>query len=140
MAEKKIYFLLIVGQDLPLPLPELNPKMSGGGGGIMAPLKPLYFDKSPNWPNLKILHYKEAICKGFESKNVMPDCLKPRRVTKNVDIWPNNMTLLTDEDLYSKNFRVKKIYILAKDIDSVRKLEIKAKKFRLEKGKFFGLP
>ena len=38
------------------------------------------------------------------------------------------MTLHTDKDLKSKNFRVKKVYILAKDIDLKRKFEIKAKK------------
>ena len=38
------------------------------------------------------------------------------------------MTLRTDKDLKSKNFKRKKVYILAKDIHSKRKLEIKAKK------------
>ena len=38
------------------------------------------------------------------------------------------MILHTDKDLKSKNVRGKKIYILAKDIDSERKFEIKAKK------------
>ena len=38
------------------------------------------------------------------------------------------MTLRTDKDLKSKNVRGKKVYILAKDIDSKRKFEIKAKK------------
>ena len=38
------------------------------------------------------------------------------------------MTLRTDKDLKSKNVSGKKIYILAKDIDSKRKFEIKAKK------------
>ena len=47
------------------------------------------------------------------------------------------MTLCTDKDLKSKNFRGKKVYILAKDIDSKRKFEIKAKKNRLEKGLFW---
>ena len=50
------------------------------------------------------------------------------------------MTLSTDKDLKSKNFRGKKVYILAKDIDSKRKFEIKAKKIRLEKGLFLGHP
>ena len=49
------------------------------------------------------------------------------------------MTLRTNKDLKSKKFKGKKVYILAKDIDSKRKLEIKAKKFRLEKGLFFGV-
>ena len=40
----------------------------------------------------------------------------------------NNMTVRTDKDLKSKNFKGKKVYILAKDIDSKRKFEIKAKK------------
>ena len=38
------------------------------------------------------------------------------------------MTLRTDKDLKSKNVKVKKVCILAKDIDSKRKFEIKAKK------------
>ena len=46
------------------------------------------------------------------------------------------MTLRTDKDLKSKNVRWKKVYILAKDIDSKRKFEIKAKKNRLEKAIF----
>ena len=50
------------------------------------------------------------------------------RMAKNVRIWPNNTTLRTDKDLKSKNVRGKKVYILAKDIDSKRKFEIKAKK------------
>ena len=54
------------------------------------------------------------------------------RVAKNV--------IRTDKDLKSKNVRVKKVYILAKDIDSKRKFEIKDKKNRLEKGLFFGSP
>ena len=37
------------------------------------------------------------------------------------------MILRSDKDLKSKNFKGKKVYILAKDIDSKRKLEIKAK-------------
>ena len=37
------------------------------------------------------------------------------------------MTLHTDKDLKPKKFRGKKVYILAKDIDSNRKIEIKAK-------------
>ena len=37
------------------------------------------------------------------------------------------MTLFTDNDIKSKNFKKKKDYILAKDINSKRKLEIKAK-------------
>ena len=49
------------------------------------------------------------------------------RVAKNGRIWPNNTTLRTDKDLKSKNVRGKKVYILAKDIDS-KKFEIKAKK------------
>ena len=48
------------------------------------------------------------------------------------------MTLCTDKDLKLINFRGKKVYILAKDIDSKRKFELKAKRFRLEKGLFFG--
>ena len=47
------------------------------------------------------------------------------------------MTLRTDKDLKSKNFRGKKVYILAKEIDSKRKFEIKAKKFRIIKIPFF---
>ena len=50
------------------------------------------------------------------------------------------MNLRTDKDLKSKNFRGNKVYILAKDIDSKRKFEIKAKKLWLEKGLFFGSP
>ena len=48
--------------------------------------------------------------------------------------------LRTDKDLKSKNFRVKKVYILAKRIDSKRKFEIKAKQknFGLKKAYFFG--
>ena len=38
------------------------------------------------------------------------------------------MTLLTDEDLESKNFRGKEVQILAKDMDSKRKFYIEAKK------------
>ena len=38
------------------------------------------------------------------------------------------MNLRTYKDLKSKKFRGKKIYILAKDVDSKRKFEIKAKK------------
>ena len=38
------------------------------------------------------------------------------------------MTLHPDKDLESKNVREKKVYMLAKDIDSKRKFEIKAKK------------
>ena len=47
------------------------------------------------------------------------------------------MTLRTDKDIKYKNVRGKKVYVLAKDIDS--KFEIKAKKIRLEKGLFFGV-
>ena len=50
------------------------------------------------------------------------------------------MTIFTDKDLKSKNVRGKKVYILAKDIDSKRKFEIKAKKIQLEKCLFFGSP
>ena len=53
---------------------------------------------------------------------------------KSVKFCPNNTTLRTDKDLKSKNARGKKVYILAKNIDSKRKFEIKAKKNRLEKG------
>ena len=49
----------------------------------------------------------------------------------------NNTTLRTDKDLKSKNVRGKKVYILAKDIDTKRKFEIKAKTNRLENGLFF---
>ena len=49
---------------------------------------------------------------------------------------PNNMTLCTDKDLRSKYILEKKVYILAKDIDSKRKFKIKAKKFWIEKGLF----
>ena len=45
---------------------------------------------------------------------------------KNVKICPNNMTVHIDKDLQSNNFRRKKVYILAKDVDSKRKCEIKA--------------
>ena len=38
------------------------------------------------------------------------------------------MTLQTDKDLKSKNFRGKKGYILAKNIDSKKKNQIKGKK------------
>ena len=38
------------------------------------------------------------------------------------------MTLRTDKDLKSKTFGGKKVNVLAKDIDSKRKFEIKAKK------------
>ena len=38
------------------------------------------------------------------------------------------MTLCTDKDLKSKNFKRKKVYILAKDSDAKRKFKIKAKK------------
>ena len=55
-------------------------------------------------------------------------------------MWPNNITLYTDRDLKSKNVKEKKVYILAKDIDSKRKFEIKAKKNRLEKANFLGSP
>ena len=44
------------------------------------------------------------------------------------------MTLLTDKDLKSKNFKVKKVFILAKDIDSILN---QSQKFLLEKGLFF---
>ena len=37
------------------------------------------------------------------------------------------MTLRTDKDLKSKNFREKKVYILAKDIDSKENLKSKPK-------------
>ena len=67
----------------------------------------------------------------------VPESLGWPTKCKNVKIWPNNMTFRTDKDLKTKNFRGKKVCILAKDIDSKRKFEIKAKKFRLEKGLFF---
>ena len=51
---------------------------------------------------------------------------------KNVKMCPNNMTFHTDKDLKPNNFRRKK----AKEIDSKRKFEIKAKKCQLEKGLF----
>ena len=38
------------------------------------------------------------------------------------------MTLHTDKDLKSKNVREKKVYLLAKNINSKRKFEIKVKK------------
>ena len=38
------------------------------------------------------------------------------------------MTLRTNKDLKSKNFRGKKVYVLDKDIDPNRKFGIKAKK------------
>ena len=38
------------------------------------------------------------------------------------------MTLRSDKDLKSENFRGKKVYILAKDIGSKRKFEIEVKK------------
>ena len=44
------------------------------------------------------------------------------------------MTLLTDKDLKSKNFKVKKVFILAKDINSILN---QSQKFLLEKGLFF---
>ena len=37
------------------------------------------------------------------------------------------MTLYTGKDLKSKKFKEKKVYILARDINSKRKFEIKAK-------------
>ena len=47
----------------------------------------------------------------------------------------------TDKDLKSKNFKGKKFYILAKDINSNTKFEIKAKKyFGLKKTYFLGSP
>ena len=63
------------------------------------------------------------------------------RVAKKGWIWPNNSNLRTDKDLKSKNVRGKKGYILAKDIFSKIKFEIKAKKkFSLKKAYFFGSP
>ena len=51
------------------------------------------------------------------------------------------MTFRTDKVLKSKNLRDKKVYILAEDIDSKRKFEIRAKKkFGLKKAYFFGPP
>ena len=49
------------------------------------------------------------------------------------------MTLHTHKNLKSQHFREKKVYILflTKDVDSKRKFEIIAKKFRLEKVLFF---
>ena len=59
------------------------------------------------------------------------------RVSKNVTIWPNNTTLYTDKDLKSKNVCAKFFYMFAKDIDTKRKFEIKAKKNRLKKRPIF---
>ena len=42
-------------------------------------------------------------------------------------IYPNNMTLQMYKDHKSKKLREKKVYILADDINSKRKFEIKAK-------------
>ena len=51
------------------------------------------------------------------------------------------MILHIDKDLKSKTFREKKVYILAKDFNSKRKFEIKAKQnFSLKKAYFFGSP
>ena len=50
------------------------------------------------------------------------------------------MTFLTDKALKSKNYSEQIVYILAKNIDSRRKFEIKAKKFWHEKDLFFGHP
>ena len=48
------------------------------------------------------------------------------------------MTLRTDKDIKLKKFQGKKVYILAKYIDSKRKFKIKAKKkFGLKKALFF---
>ena len=42
-------------------------------------------------------------------------------------IYPNNMTLQMYKDHKSKKLREKQVYILADDINSKRKFEIKAK-------------
>ena len=54
--------------------------------------------------------------------------LRREKKCKNYKIWPNNSTFHTDKDLKSKTFRGKKVYILTKDVDSLRKFEIKVKK------------
>ena len=47
------------------------------------------------------------------------------------------MAFQTEKDLKSKNAREKKVYILAKDVYTKRKFQIKPNKFRSEKGLFF---
>ena len=51
------------------------------------------------------------------------------------------MTLHTDKELKSKNFRGKIVHILAKDIDSKIEIEYQSQKnFGLKKAYFFGHP
>ena len=97
-------------------------------------LLPLYFPltySENSWFFLNIVRHLFAKVLGWEIS-----CLTAWRVSKslglpkkckNVKIWPNNMTLSTDNDLKSKNFRGKKVYILARNINSKRKFEMKAK-------------
>ena len=49
-------------------------------------------------------------------------------------IYPNNMTLQMYKDHKSKKLREKKVYILADDINSKRKFEIKFKQISAWKG------
>ena len=106
----------------------------------MAPptLKPLYFEKLPHCPTLKMLDLSWNVVRKLYAKVLgweiscltawrVPESLGWSKKCKNVKIWPNNMTLSTDKDLKSNKFKGEKVYILAKDIDSRRKLEIKAK-------------
>ena len=104
--------------------------------------KPLYFEKLSHWPTLKILDFSWNVVRKIYRFCLAREisCLTAWRVLeslgwpkkcKNFKIWQNNMTLRTDKDLKSKKFIWKKVYILAKHIDSKsqkRQFEIKAKK------------
>ena len=122
--------------------------LKGRGGGHNGPppptLKPLYFEKLPHWPNLKILDFSWNIVRKLFAKvlGLEISCLEGAwmsRVAKHGRIWPNNTTLRTDKDLKSKK-EEKSLYIS----QGYRFKKIiwnqSQKKFGLKKAFFLGHP
>ena len=59
------------------------------------------------------------------------DCVKVKKgpkKCKSIQSWPKSMAFHTKKDLKSKNIMGKKVYVLANDVHTERKFEIKAKK------------
>ena len=85
-------------------------------------LKSLYLKKSPHWPTLKILDFSKILQGSFlKEKNRKMSYLTARKKAKNDLLWPNSMAFHTEKDLKSKNVRGKKVYILARDVNTENK-------------------
>ena len=70
----------------------------------------------------------------------LPEVKKAKKKVQKHPNLTNSIAFYTEKDFKSKNVRGKKVYILAKDVNIERKLEIKAKKIWPEKGLFLVRP